>query len=80
MKPFDKVIITKCTKPEYVGFEGELHTNLKSFHANVGIFPILEILQIDKDENCIGIIGDNGAFWWTKHSDFDVEIAAVNAT
>jgi hypothetical protein len=77
MKTLDTVKITKCTKPEYVGFTGKLYTNLKSFHANAGIFPMPEILAIDKDESCIGIIGDKGAFWWTKHSEFGVEIAAV---
>lgn len=77
MKPFDRVIITKSTKSEYIGFEGELHTNLRSFHINAGVIPMPEILTLDRDENCIGIIGDNGVFWWTKHSDFDVEIAPV---
>lgn len=77
MNPFDKVRITKCTKPEYVGFEGELHTNLKSFHANAGNFSMIDILMISDNEPCIGIIGDNGAFWWTKNSDFDVEVSLV---
>lgn len=74
----DKVKITKCTKPEYIGFEGELYTNLKSFHANAGLFPINDILMIDKDETCIGIIGNKGVFWWTKVSEFDVEIEVVS--
>jgi hypothetical protein len=77
MKPFDKVRITKCTIPDYVGFEGELHTNLKSFHANVGIFNMMDVLMIDKNKSCIGIIGNNSAFWWTENSDFDVEITVV---
>ena len=79
MKPLDTVKITKCSKPEYIGFVGKLYTNLKYFHANANLFPITDILQIDKNENCIGIIGQDkngqkGAFWWTKNSDFDVEI------
>jgi hypothetical protein len=77
MKPFDRVKITKCTNPQYMGFEGELHTNLKSFHANAGIFPMIDVLMIDKNESCIGIIGNDGAFWWTKNSDFDVEIQVI---
>lgn len=77
MNPLDTVEITKCTKPEYVGFIGKLYTNLQCFHANAGIFSIPEILVIDKNESCIGIVGERGAFWWTKHSDFDVEITVV---
>ena len=77
MKPLDTVKITKCTIPEYIGFVGKLYTNLKCFHANANIFSMPEILAIDKDESCIGIIGNKGAFWWTKHSEFDVEIAVV---
>jgi len=77
MKPLDVVIITKCTKPEYIRFVGKLYTNLKCFHANANIFPMVDVLAIDKDESCIGILSDNGAFWWTKDSDFDVEITVV---
>ena len=77
MKPLDTVEITKCTNPEYVGFRGKLYTNLRCFHANAGIFPIPEILAIDKNESCIGIVGERGAFWCTKQSDFGVEIAVV---
>lgn len=77
MKPLDKVKIVKSSKPEYIGFEGVLYTNLQSFHVNAGIFPILEVLNIDKDRNCIGIIGDKGSFWWTKNSDFDIEISII---
>jgi hypothetical protein len=77
MKPLDTVKITKCTKPEYIGFTGKLYTNLKCFHANANIFSMMEVLAIDKNESCIGIINDKGAFWWTKHSEFDVEIAVV---
>ena len=77
MKLLDTVEITKCTKPEYVGFIGKLYTNLQCFHANAGIFSMPEILVIDKNESCIGILGERGVFWWTKHSDFDVEIAVV---
>lgn len=78
MKPLDIVKIAKCTKPEYVGFTGRLYTNLQSFMANIGVFPMVDVLEIDKNEPCIGIIGENGsAFWWTKHSEFDVEITVV---
>ena len=77
MKPLDTVKIIKCTIPEYVGFVGKLYTNLKCFHANANLYSIPEILAIDKNETCIGIISDKGAFWWTKYSDFDVEIAVV---
>ena len=77
MKPLDTVEITKCTKSEYIGFTGKLYTNLQSFHANAGIFPMPEILAIDKNESCIGIVGKSGAFWWAKNSDFDVEISLV---
>jgi len=77
MKPLDTVKITKCTNLEYIGFVGKLYTNLKCFHANANIFSITEILAIDNNESCIGIISDKGAFWWTKHSDFEVEIVVV---
>lgn len=77
MKPLDTVKITKCTKPEYIGFVGKLYTNLRCFHANVNIFSMPEILAIDKNASCIGIISDKGAFWWTKDSDFEVEVAVV---
>jgi len=79
MKPLDTVKITKSSKPEYLGFVGKLYTNLKCFHANANanIFSMVEILQIDKNETCVGIINEKGAFWWTKNSDFDVEIAVV---
>jgi len=77
MKPLDTVKITKCTKSEYIGFIGKLYTNLKGFHANANIFSMEEILQIDKNETCVGIINEKSVFWWTKNSDFDVEIAVV---
>ena len=77
MKALDTVKITKCTNSKYIGFTGKLYTNLRCFHANANIFPIPEILAIDKDETCIGIISNKEAFWWTKYSDFDVEIAVV---
>lgn len=78
MKPMDTVVITKCTIPEYVGFRGILYTNLRCFHANANIFPMPEILAIDNDRSCIGIIGTEGVFWWTENSEFDVEIAVDN--
>ena len=77
MKPLDIVKITKCTNTEYIGFVGKLYTNLKCFHANANLYSMSDVLTIDDNETCIGIIGDKGAFWWTKHSDFDVEIAVV---
>ena len=77
MKPLDKVKITNCSRPEYIGFVGKLYTNLQCFHANANIFSMYEVLAIDKNKTCIGIIGDNAVFWWTKHSDFDVEIEVV---
>lgn len=78
MKPLDEVEIVKCTKSEYVGFVGKLYTNLQCFHANAGVFSMTDILQIDKNESCIGIIGHNGVFWWTDNSGFDVEIVTIN--
>jgi len=80
MKPLDIVKITKCTKQKYIGFIGKLYTNLQCLHANANLYSMSDILAIDKNETCIGIIGDFGVFWWTKHSDFDVEIEVVNAT
>ena len=77
MEQLDVVRITKCTKPEYIGFVGKLYTNLMCFHANANIFSMPEILAIDKNESCIGIIGNKGVFWWTEHSEFDVEISVV---
>ena len=74
IKPMSLVKITKCSIKEYVGFVGTLYTNLRCFHANAGRFSMLEVLMIDKDKSCIGIIGNNGAFWWTEESDFDVEV------
>jgi hypothetical protein len=77
MKPLDIVKITKCTKPEYLGFTGKLYTNLQCFHANINILSMVQILSIDKNETCIGIINNTGAFLWTQNSAFDVEITIV---
>ena len=68
------VKITKCILPNAIGFVGKLYTNLACFHANANLFSMQEILQIDKRKSCIGVINDNGAFWWTKNSNFNVEI------
>lgn len=77
MKQAHNVKITKCDIPEYIGFTGKLYTNLQCFHANTNLFSITDILAIDKNEDCIGIIGDKAVFWWTKHSDFDVEYTFI---
>jgi hypothetical protein len=73
-KKHDLVRITKCSNKESIGFVGKLYTNLQCFHANASILNIDDILRIDKSETCIGIIGDDSVFLWTKHSDFYVEI------
>lgn len=77
LKPLSEVKIVSCTLSESIGFTGTLYTNLRSFHANAGIFSMSEILAIPEQETCIGILGNSGSFWWTKDSDFDVEIVGV---
>ncbi len=72
-----RVKITKCDNKDSIGLEGTLYTNLACFHANAGILPMIEILQIDKKETCIGIISDNKVFCWTKKDNWNVEIIRV---
>lgn len=80
MKAGDIVIIENCDLSEYIGFTGELFTNLSNFHANAGILSMIDVLLIDKHEFCIGIINHekNEFFLWNKESKFNVEISKVN--
>lgn len=80
MKPLDTVEITKCTKHEYVGFIGKLYTNLKCFHANACIFPMPEILAIDENESCIGIVGKEVHFGGQNIAILMLKLPLFNAT
>lgn len=73
------VRITNSTLPKYIGFTGQLHTNLQNFHANAGMINMVDVLLIDKTESCIGIINKNErkTILWTRNSNFNIEIEKI---
>ena len=77
MEQFAK--ITKYTGQErnVIGFTGRLVTNLQRFYALTGAMPMPEVLMMDKECSCIGIVGTNKSFLWTKESDFNIEIEHI---
>ena len=77
MEQFVKITKYNGQEKNVIDFTGRLVTNLQRFYALTSTVPMVEILMTDKDCSCIGIIGTNKSFLWTKESDFDIEIEYI---